>query len=170
MHQVIDDFLDQRSFNEMVKTFLPFNFSSFDWYYTEIVTTGNKGVDLSSTGYFIHNLFNVDRPENDKSSKYFPIIFPILDKLNIHAMLRAKVNLYPRTTNIEEHVPHVDYTFPHKSCIMFLNDCNGFTRLVQEKVDSISNRLLMFDGDKIHNSSSCTDKKFRLTLNINYID
>ena len=30
------------------------------------------------------------------------------------------------------------------------------------------NKCVIFDGDQEHRSSSCTDKAFRLTLNINY--
>ena len=36
------------------------------------------------------------------------------------------------------------------------------------RVDSIENRLVTFDGSVPHSSSTCTDKKNRLVLAINY--
>ena len=36
------------------------------------------------------------------------------------------------------------------------------------KIDSIANRALLFDPSKLHSSTSCTDDKVRLNMNINY--
>ena len=38
------------------------------------------------------------------------------------------------------------------------------------KVSSVSNRFLKFSNNTLHNSSTCTDQKYRLTVVINYIE
>ena len=57
------------------------------------------------------------------------------------------------------------------------NSCDGFTILEHSTRDpekrvtisSIENRLLLFKADTPHRSTSCTDQKFRMNININYI-
>jgi len=71
---------------------------------------------------------------------------------------------------LREHGQHVDYDFPSHAAIYSLNTCNGFTRLQDgTKVDSIANRLLIFDGSEVHNSSTTTDQKGRYNINFNYL-
>ena len=49
-----------------------------------------------------------------------------------------------------------------------LNTNNGKTILNDEvEIDSIANRLLVFDGDIPHCSTTCTDEKVRLNVNVN---
>ena len=56
-----------------------------------------------------------------------------------------------------------------KTAILYLNTNNGFTEFDDDtRVDSIENRLVTFDGSVHHSSSTCTDKKNRLVLAINY--
>ena len=37
------------------------------------------------------------------------------------------------------------------------------------KVESIENRLILFDSQTQHAGTSCTDKRKRVVLNINYV-
>ena len=84
-----------------------------------------------------------------------------------------KVNCYPRTEKRIVHGRHVDF-FNHKGSvnglIFSLNTCNGATILEDGKeVKSIANRALFFDSMKPHSSTSCSDKKARFNININYL-
>ena len=84
--------------------------------------------------------------------------------------MRAKVNLYLKTTKIIEHAKHVDYPIPHKGAIIYLNTCDGYTRLHDgTKIESVENRLLLFDSSKLHNSTSTTNSLGRYNININYV-
>ena len=46
---------------------------------------------------------------------------------------------------------------------------DGGTVIDGEKFDSVANRILFFDPSKPHHSTSTTDVKRRLNVNINYI-
>jgi hypothetical protein len=47
--------------------------------------------------------------------------------------------------------------------------CDGFTSLDDgTKIESIENRLLLFDSNKPHASSTCTNAKARFNMNFNY--
>ena len=68
-----------------------------------------------------------------------------------------------------EHGQHRDYPIPHKGAIIYLNTCDGFTRLEDgTKVESVQNRILLFDASTLHNSTNTTNAKGRFNININY--
>ena len=57
----------------------------------------------------------------------------------------------------------------HKGAVFSLNTCNGGTVIDGQKFDSVGNRILFFDPTKPHHSTSTTDVKRRLNVNINYL-
>ena len=64
---------------------------------------------------------------------------------------------------------HIDYPFPHKGAILSLNTCNGYTKLEDgTKVDSVANRILLFDASTPHCSTTTSDTTARFNININY--
>ena len=85
-------------------------------------------------------------------------------------MLRVKVNLYPNTEILHEHAMHVDTDFPHSGAILSLNTCDGYTKLEDgTKIDSVANRILLFDASEKHCSTTTTNVPARMNININYI-
>lgn len=117
--------------------------------------------------YFTHLFYEHYRITSDL---FEPLILPILNKINAKALIRAKANFFPRTHTVVEHKPHKDYDSEHKVFLLYLNTCDGFTRLAEETVvESVANRAIIFDGDIVHNSTTCTDQKMRRTLNINFL-
>ena len=64
---------------------------------------------------------------------------------------------------------HFDLSFPHKGAIFYVNTNDGFTVLEDgTEIKSIENRVLLFDPSTKHHSTTCTDKKVRITINFNY--
>ena len=49
-----------------------------------------------------------------------------------------------------------------------INTNDGGTILSGNKIDSIENRVVLFDGNKPHSSSTCTNQKARFNINFNY--
>ena len=49
-----------------------------------------------------------------------------------------------------------------------MNSNNGYTSINKDKIESIENRILLFDPSVEHNSVTCTDEKVRLNINFNY--
>ena len=52
-----------------------------------------------------------------------------------------------------------------KSAILFINDCNGYCRIGNEKIYSKENKLVLFDSKTKHTGSTCTDKSRRIVIN-----
>ena len=51
----------------------------------------------------------------------------------------------------------------------YLNTNNGYTELkTGEKVESVENRMLVFDSNIEHQGVTCTDEKRRVLINFNY--
>ena len=116
--------------------------------------------------YFVHEIF---KDFQIYSGPMFEFITPLLHKLNIKSLIRARINLYPSTHKILDHDQHTDTDFKCNSFILSLNTCDGFTRVGKnKKIPSIENQGIFFDSDMPHNSSTCTDEKVRTNININY--
>ena len=156
--KIIDNFLDEDSFKKIKNTkesnFLP-------WFYQKNIS----GLDTEEDCYFVHFLYNKDAVH----SSDYPIVKPILKKLKYRSLMRIKCNMYIKSDKIKKHQPHQDFTFKHLGAIYYVNSNNGFTIIGNKKVESIENRLLMFDPSVKHQSTNCSDKRVRLNINFNYL-
>jgi hypothetical protein len=160
-YEVIDNYLPQEQF-EVIKNIMMG--SDLPWYYNPNVVQPNEDKYVNSM-YFTHTFFNTAL----MGSNFFNLIFPILEKMNVKALIRAKGNMYPNVGSLLENDRHVDFDFPHKAAIFYINTNNGPTTLEDgTKIDAVSNRILFFDPSKEHCSTHCTDQKVRVNININY--
>ena len=151
------NFLNKKDFNELKKEAI-----NSPFYFSPDVSKNKKNDGY----YFTHEIFSDCQIF---SVKIFKLILPVLEKLKVKALYRAKINLYPSTHKILEHGQHVDSTFKCKAFILALNTCDGFTRIGKTtKIPSIENQGILFDSDVPHNSTTCTDESVRLNININY--
>jgi hypothetical protein len=108
---------------------------------------------------------------NDNSDFTDLIIKPILEQLKPKTLLRAKLNCYTKKDKPIYTKFHKDYPISHKVALFSLNTCNGFTyfKSSKNKIKSIENQMLIFNGEKEHCSVNQTDQNLRLNININYI-
>ena len=163
-HEVIDNYLDQEYFYFLKKVIFS---SNFDWYlgYEGEVKKG----DQHFQGKLMHhNFYLLHRPRGYLSINP-DFLNPILSKLNPKALIRIKANLYFKTNNVEDFRMHKDYDFPHKGAILSLNTNNGYTILNDgTKIESVENRMILFDSSINHAGSSCSDADARINININY--
>ena len=122
--------------------------------------------------FFYSNFLVSTQTENEKKlygighpcSPHFDKIIPTLEKLNIKSLIRVKANLYPYSgETLYEHGMHSDDDFSHRAAILSLNTCDGYTKLEDgTKVESIANRMLIFDGNQKHCSTTTTSKFFNI--------
>ena len=105
----------------------------------------------------------------EPKSPLFEYIFPILNQIEVKSLIRIKANLFPNTETLFEHPMHSDYTFSHSGAILYLNTCDGYTKLKDgTKIDSVANRILFFDASEEHCSTTATNVPARFNININY--
>ena len=115
--------------------------------------------------YFIH-LFYIDSTVN---SEYYNFLEPLLSRIQPRALIRVKANLYPATHTVRSHDPHVDLDFAHSAALYMVNTCDGYTTMSDgTQIESVANRLIRFDPQTLHSSSTTSDSKYRVTINFNY--
>lgn len=155
MYEVFDDFLSEEEYLKIKNSILN---SEFSWNLTPNVSNLQENLKITSSYYFTH-LF--------ESYEIFDVL---LKKLSPAKIIRIKANLYPSTENIERHNNHIDYDYENIGAIYYLNTNNGLTILEDiVEVESVRNRLLLFDGSKIHCSTTCSDDKCRVNVNMNFV-
>ena len=167
-YKIIDNALPGDYFNKLKNTIMS---DSFPWFYCDSVAYKNED---DGDYYFVHGIYHEQKPWSDFYLDFESLVSGELcsmasKALNIKSLIRAKVNFYPKTNEIRYHNQHIDEVYKHKGAILYINDNNGFTVLEDgTKIESVSNRILLFDPSKPHNSTTCTDAKCRVNININY--
>ena len=77
---------------------------------------------------------------------------------------------------------HVDFVWPHKTALLYINDADGDTMIYEElcegerpetftvshQVAPAANRLVLFDGLRFHTGTTPTRTARRVVLNVNY--
>ena len=168
--ELIDNFLKIEEFNKIQNVFLSKN---LPWFLEPYINTNSKNHNLEKKYdyYFSHIFFLNQNEKGILKSPFFDTIQPLINKLNIQYLKRIKVNLYPSSEKIIEHAKHIDYNFKHTTALFYINTNNGYTNLQDKnKILSVENRYLKFDGNLEHNSSTCTDQKYRITVVLNYVE
>ena len=168
-YEVIDNFLDNEDFLRIKNKIMDNNF--FAWFFMKNVAIENI-TENNNAFYFVHTFFEnwPNDPPKGELSPYFKDLNPLIDKMNIKDLWRIKANMYPNQNKFIEHQSHADYDTPHQSAIFYINNNNGFTRLEDgTKIESVENRMLFFEGHKLHNSTNCTDEQVRVNINFNYL-
>jgi len=166
-YKVIDNFLDEEYFNSLVVLFIDETKEGHNvipWYLNPAIVSGNKVKDKFY--YMAHVLYNQNMPR----SPYYDNLVPLLEKLGVRCLIRMKANLYPNTEILHEHPIHEDTDFSHTGAILSLNTCDGYTKLKDgTKINSVANRMLLFDPGEKHCGTSTTNVPIRFNININYI-
>lgn len=161
MYEIIDNALSKKDFKDIKDFILNPHFS---WNLTPVVTNEKENLPIPASYYFTHEFWSGFHTEQETQ-----IFAPLLNKLECKALMRVKGNLYPSTRQIVHHDNHIDYEFPHRGAIFYINTNNGLTILEDKiEVESIENRLLLFDSNKPHRSTTCTDDKCRVNINFNF--
>ena len=124
--KIIDDALPQEDF-ENIKNFI-LN-SNFPWNLTPVVTNEKENLPTSASYYFTHEFWSGFNTEPQAQ-----VFVPIFNLLGCKAIIRIKGNLYPSTKTIIHHNSHIDYEFPHRGAIFYLNTNNGLT-ILENKVE-----------------------------------
>ena len=155
--KVIDDFLNSDDYESVRRMVM--EDSSFQWMYSE-------GVDTSDDGY--HQLCHIFYSQFEPKSPFFYNLAPIINELRPISIVRIKANLNMKTSEREEYSFHTDVD----NCITaiyYVNTNDGYTRFEDgTTVDSVENRMVIFDSNTLHAGCSPTDELRRCLINFNY--
>lgn len=159
MIEVKDNFLDKETFTQ-IKQFMMSD--EMPWFFNnEINEVNNKDY------YFTHNFIKNNKVVSILNEK---LIIPLMSKIKHKNVLRAKANLFTKQSKHIQYGLHTDYPkdWPHSTVLFSINTNNGYTEFENgQKIESVENRLLIFDGQLTHQSVGQTDTKQRINLNIN---
>ena len=155
-YELIDNFLDPKDLKKIQDLFLG----------RKIAWNCSDGIVLPGDGafQFIHVLYSNYAP----ASPFFNELAPIWQKIDPCSIVRSKANLTMKTVEHDKSAYHSDVD----NCITaiyYVNTNNGYTEFQNGmKVDSIENRIVIFDSNEKHRAVTTTDTARRVVINFNY--
>tara|TARA_B000000557_G_scaffold53473_1_gene41168 strand:- start:49 stop:528 length:480 start_codon:yes stop_codon:yes gene_type:complete len=155
-YELIDNFLEPKDLKKIQDLFLG----------RKIAWNCSDGIVLPGDGafQFIHVLYSNYAP----ASPFFNELTPIWQKIDPCSIVRSKANLTMKTVEHDKSAYHTDVD----NCITaiyYVNTNNGYTEFQNGmKVDSIENRIVIFDSNEKHRAVTTTDTARRVVINFNY--
>ena len=164
--KLIDNFLDEGTFNNLRDMIVYGN--KFPLFCSNVLSE-NEYVDLLCEDKYNLQLGHTLYKNYLPNSEAFYLIIPILEKLEVDALIKAKVNFNPCTEKIIEHGYHIDYPSECLTAVYYLNTNNGYTKFeTGQVIDSVENRIVIFNSSVKHTGSTCTNTRGRYVLNLNF--
>ena len=163
MVKIVDNILSQEEFKKLTDVMLG---SEFPWYFLP----GKVHLD-DGNFQMCHNFILSGKPV----SQFLTILDPFIKKLNMRKVIRIKANkTFKKSSNVESEM-HTDVKRKDdekfKTAVFYCNTNNGSTLFKGgERVSSIENRAVIFDGETLHCGVDCTDSPRRVVINFNYIE
>lgn len=172
--RVIDNWLDSEDFKTVKDLF---NHGDTTWNLVHGISAQDSTNALKNpfNNYmFAHAIYGEYQARSNAFEQIVQIFHNKLmqdEGMDFTTIWRMKANLYPRTEEMQEHPWHTDYNRGRmRGALLFLNTCDGYTGFSDgTQVDSVENRVVLFDSTKKHHSTNCTNDQFRMTMNINYV-
>tara|TARA_B100000925_G_C21804215_1_gene385956 strand:- start:10 stop:492 length:483 start_codon:yes stop_codon:yes gene_type:complete len=156
-YELIDNFLEPKDLKTIQDLFLG---NKIAWNCLDGAVSPNDG-----NYQFVHVLYTQYSP----CSPFFDALGPIWQKLQPCSIVRSKANLNMKTIEHVESEYHTDVD----NCITaiyYVNTNNGYTEFESNgmKVNSVENRLIIFDSNEKHRAVTTTDTSRRVVINFNY--
>jgi hypothetical protein len=156
--KVIKNFLDSKTHKAISDIVFGDNFPLF---YNK-----TTGTDKDTSDYMFNHIFYQDGKQN--STFLNSIIMPLLGKLSFDKFIRAKLNFYTKKPKHIQTAYHVDFQEKHTVALYSVNTNNGYTLFKNgDRIRSLANQLVLFDGRLKHCSVNQTDENIRVNININ---
>jgi hypothetical protein len=162
--EIFDDFLPADQFEILRNVIMS---QEFPWFFSPGKSYPDEIKTDKSIFQFTHSFYTNYR----WVSQYGHILDPIIQVLKPIAIHRIKANLTTITPSIIQYAYHIDTPnlVRSKTACYYVNTNNGCTVFNSgERVESIANRLVVFDSDNLHSGTSSTDESVRIVINFNY--
>ena len=172
--RVKDNFLNERDFIYLKELFFHENTTwKAAWQIADTLEVSDKN---NYDDWFLAHMIYLD--DEIVSSAFNDVKERLISQIketeqaDFAALTRIKVNFYPHTNVVNEHKAHKDSASARRwrGAIYCLNTCDGYTGFADgTKVESVENRLILFDSLEEHFSTSTSNAQARLNININYV-
>ena len=156
--KIIPNYLKYYTFTELKNIVTDKNFR---WYFRQ---SKGEPEQYNNLLYYDHEF------SKDVTPKLKHILAAICSQLGAIAVLRININSTPR--NAPEQTWHTDWVIStqSKTCVLYLNDNDGYTEFKDMRVDSVANTAVIFDTNIEHRGVPPTNVDRRLVININYFE
>ena len=161
--KIIDNFLSEKYF-KTIQDYMMGDQCAWTWW---------DGINDPGDGKWqlCNSMFDADAVGIQDS--FFEVVEPMLHQMDYHVtiqeLLIIKSNLNPKTIEHEHGGFHIDYN-DITTAIFYINTNNGWTNFKNgDKVESVENRLVIFDSNLEHEGVTCTDEDRRVVINFNYV-
>ena len=171
MIEIIDNFLPEEEFNNIYNLLMG---TGMLWNYSDAVDYEGDDEDRFKFAHtFFHSPQGFISPLSD-------VVKPFVKELKSEILIGIRANLTFKAKNNNENRFHYDHSYAGASlsdgtlisytAIYYVNTNNGYTLFEDGnfKVDSVANRMVIFDSSKLHKVVGCTDEKRRVIINFNY--
>lgn len=176
---IIDNVLPPLFANEIEQIMFS---TDFAWYFLSdiAVKTEQQEKEYFENIGFVHMLFK----NGKQTSPYFPMVNIIphlaLQKSNYNSVFyihQARSFMHVKPSDKKCDGVHIDINSKHVVCLYYVNDADGDTYIfgknnntkVSQKIKPKKNRVVLFDGDIYHASSSPRHGQ-RVVINFDLID
>jgi len=170
-YKIIDNFLSKEEFawveNMLWSPYFSWHFSnninnqdSYNYYFHHILRTETENVGSIIESVHFWGIW----------SRFQSNINKIIGHNKNFHLMRVKANFYHRQSENIIHGYHKDIERVRNNVALFFLNTNNAKTYIKDvaDVDAVANRVLLFNGNDLHASSSPTDVKGRITVNINY--
>ena len=195
-HEIFDNYLNDSDFDQLVDAVMPSGHTSrtihaapqnvVPYYYVK--ETVNK--DLGELEH-LKKVTDIERldPVNDvffshyftrftANSQYFPVLVPILAKINPLAFFRIQGVMTLQQKERRRCLFHIDVDGDRKpktgsmtTAIFYMNTTNGPTIMEDgTEIECRANRLVTYPSETYHAGVLCTDQNYRVVINFNYFE
>lgn len=170
-YKIIDNFFSEEEFNFVNNMFWS---NQFPWFYAKNI---NKN---DSENYYFQHILRTETSNPGEIiesvhfwnfwSRFQSNINKIVGHNKNFHLIRVKSNFYHRQSENVLHGYHRDINQVKNNVALFFLNTNNAKTYIKDvaEVDAVANRVLLFNGNDLHASSSPTDVKGRITVNINY--
>ena len=184
--KVIDNFLPKELFDALKESV---NSENHPWFFVPQISSVDDE-DYKKHYGFSCNVVKYDPPFKYERLPCTSLIYTlhqkIKDEFGFKEVIRCRLDM--TTYRGEDEItfgPHIDMFGEDQTSIFYLTECNAPTVLynertqdgvidlenltVLEKVDAKENRVVIFEGDRIHSGMCATDVSRRILINTNFI-
>ena len=183
--KIIDNAVPKQLFEKLIRQFNGKDqFFKLPMYFVPGTSRYKEFPNPLETSWY-HLIYEDDHVESHTYDTVESAFMVALDSVGekLHKIIRMRMGFITAHENTIVHDPHIDYTYPHRTALLYLNDSDGDTYFynsdpflvmqnkfeVTETVSPKANRFVTFDGLTYHSSSTPSKSICRAVININYL-